>query len=64
MKMATQHRDVKISVGGKKPQTYRAHRDYSSVWLTGGEKGATIFSHQYDYVSEAKKWMNHPKMSA
>ena len=63
MKMATQHKSISISTDGKKPVPYRKHRNHNTVWVTGGDKNTTIMSRVFEFVSEAKAWMNEPTIS-
>ena len=61
MKFATSHKNVKIN-DGIKDHHYRLHRDYNKVWATqdSKDKSVIVFSHQFEYVSEAKAWMERP----
>lgn len=64
VKFPTQHKNFKYAKNGKKPEAYRAHRDSSQVWVTGGDKGAIVFSHVFTTVSAVKAWMNKPSLAA
>lgn len=42
---------------------YMAHRDGSKVWVTTGkDKLVTVFQHCFEFVSQAKKWIDHPTL--
>lgn len=60
MKLKTQHKNFNLSVDGKKPIPYRAHRDGKDIWVTSGDKNTTVFSRSYETVRAAKAWMNNP----
>lgn len=64
MKFKTQHKSVSMNEGGKK-QNYMLHRDKNQVWATRGDgkKTATVFSKDFEFVSQAKAWMNSPDFS-
>ena len=61
MEFKTQHRNTKIRDSKGREQSYRAHRDYNSVWLTSD--GAVVFERVFNTVSEAGRWMISPSFT-
>jgi len=62
MKFQTQHKNFIVIKDGIKKESYRAHREGNSVWVTGGEKNTIVANHEYHFVSQAKKWMDMPSL--
>ena len=63
MQFKVKHKAFLSSTDGKKPISLKAHRDGNHVWITSQEKGNVLSKHTYNFVSQAKRWMNSPSTS-
>ena len=62
MAHTTKHRPVKLINSRGKEENFNAHRDGSYVWLTqdAGDRFVRVMEHVFEFVSQAKAWMNTP----
>ncbi len=67
MKFKTQHKRIAIKQAGKSnADPYVKHRKGKEIWLTkpGNKEDTLLFSHVFEFVSQAKAWMNSTEISA